>query len=262
MTVSCRPIQKYDAPSLNSFAQLKEWLVDPPSEYRSAPLWDWNDRITQEGIAFQLQEFKRAGIGGVFVHPRPGLITEYLSEDWHRLFDFAVQKGKELGLRVWIYDEYSYPSGFAGGHVPAEMPDSYEHGTGLSVAIQDVFNPADTDVYEVILKQTDEGFNEITEDFEAEIGNQGKFYLFKRTFPPTSYWYGGKTYVDLLYKGVTKKFMDLTMEGYEEYNEGDFGETVPGIFTDEPNLEAAHGTRDGIALDAGFMGNLPISLGV
>jgi hypothetical protein len=241
LIVGCLPIQKDDGPSLNSFAQLKEWLVDPPSEYRSAPLWDWNDRITEEGIAFQLQEFKKAGIGGVFVHPRPGLITEYMSEDWHQLFDFTVHKGKDLGLRVWIYDENSYPSGFAGGHVPAEMPDSYRHGTGLSVENQDVFNPADTDVYEVILKQTDSGFENITEDFEPEIGSQGKFYLFKRTYPPTSYWYGGKTYVDLLYKGVTDKFMDITMEGYEKFNKSDFGLTVPGIFTDEPNLEAAMG---------------------
>jgi hypothetical protein len=241
LLMACQPIKKDDPISLNRYSQLKEWLVDPPAEYRSAPLWDWNDRITREGIAFQLEEFKKAGMGGVFVHPRPGLITEYLSEDWHQLFDFAVQKGKELGLLVWIYDENSYPSGFAGGHVPAEMPDSYIHGTGLSFEVQEIFNPADTQVYEVILRQTDVGFENITENPEPERGQQGEYYLFKRTYPQTSYWYGGKTYVDLLYKGVTRKFMDVTMRGYEQYNKGDFGITVPGIFTDEPNLEAAMG---------------------
>ena len=78
-----------------------------------------------------MEKFKEAGIGGVFVHPRPGLITEYLSEEWFELFDYTVQKGKELGMNVWIYDENSYPSGFAGGHVPAEMPESWNQGTGL-----------------------------------------------------------------------------------------------------------------------------------
>ena len=73
LLAGCQPVKKDDAPTLNSYAQLKEWLVDPPSEYRSAPLWDWNDKVTEEGIAFLLQEFKKAGIGGVFVHPRPGL---------------------------------------------------------------------------------------------------------------------------------------------------------------------------------------------
>jgi len=135
LAVACQVDQKEGDIPLNSYSQLKEWFADPPSEYRSAPLWVWNDRITREGISFQLEEFKNAGIGGVFVHPRPGLITEYISEDWHQLFDFTVQKGKELGLKVWIYDENSYPSGFAGGHVPAQMPDSYQHGTGLGFVL-------------------------------------------------------------------------------------------------------------------------------
>ena len=67
---------------IHSIDELRSLFADPPSEYRSAPLWDWNERITEEGIDFQMQEFKKAGIGGVFVHPRPGLITEYLSEEW------------------------------------------------------------------------------------------------------------------------------------------------------------------------------------
>jgi hypothetical protein len=113
---------------IQTSVQLKQLFADPPAEYRSAPLWDWNEQISEAGIDFQMKEFKKAGIGGVFVHPRPGLLTEYLSEDWFNLFDYTVQKGKELGMKVWIYDENSYPSGFAGGHVPAEMPDSYKHG--------------------------------------------------------------------------------------------------------------------------------------
>lgn len=120
---------------IQTYAGLKKNFADPPADYRSAPLWDWNDEITEEGIDFQMQEFKKAGIGGVFVHPRPGLLTEYLSDDWFRLFGHTVQKGKELGMKVWIYDENSYPSGFAGGHVPAQMPDSYQHGAGLSMEV-------------------------------------------------------------------------------------------------------------------------------
>src|ERR1035437_1794517 len=99
----------------NNYIQLKALFIDPPSEYRSAPLWDWNDKITEEGIDFQMKKFKDGGLGGVFIHPRPGLITEYLSEDWNHLYDYTIQKGKELGMKVWIYDENSYPSGFAGG---------------------------------------------------------------------------------------------------------------------------------------------------
>jgi hypothetical protein len=236
--------QKPATEGIQTSNQLKQLFADPPSEYRSAPLWDWNEQISGEGIDFQMKEFKKAGIGGVFVHPRPGLLTEYLSEDWLHLFDYTVQKGKELDMKVWIYDENSYPSGFAGGHVPAEMPDSYKHGTGLSMEIQQQLNVVVNDTLAVVLKKSDSGFENITATADQENGKQGTFYVFRKTYPGKSPWYGGFTYVDLLYPGVTQKFMDITMtKGYEK-DSADFGKTLPGIFTDEPNLEAAmsHGS--------------------
>lgn len=234
---ACTP--KPTPEGIQTSTELKKLFADPPSEYRSAPLWDWNEQISEEGIDFQMKEFKKAGIGGVFVHPRPGLLTEYLSEDWFHLFGYTVQKGKELGMKVWIYDENSYPSGFSGGHVPAEMPDSYQHGAGLSMEIQQQLNVVLSDTVSVVLKKTDAGFTDITATVVQENGQKGTYYIFRKTYPGKSPWYGGFTYVDLLYKGVTEKFLDVTMtKGYEK-NSADFGKTLPGIFTDEPNLEAA-----------------------
>ncbi len=236
--VSC---QKNETPcgAINSYPELKSFWADPPAGYRSAPLWDWNDSISEEGIDFQMEEFKKAGIGGVFVHPRPGLITDYLSDEWSQLFDFTVKKGKELGMNVWIYDENSYPSGFAGGHVPAEMPDSYQNGTGLLCEVQEELKVDETETFEVILKQAGEGFEDISDSYRGMNGQKGRFYLFKKACPRKSPWYGGFSYVDLLYPGVTEKFLEITMRAYEKYNKPDFGGTVKGIFTDEPNLEAA-----------------------
>ena len=65
--------------------------------------------------------------------------------------------------------------------------------------------------------------------------------MYRKTYAPKSPWYGGFSYVDLLYKGVTEKFMEITMtKGYER-NKADFGKTLSGIFTDEPNLRATNG---------------------
>ena len=114
--------------NINSLEDIHDLFKDPPNQFRSVPLWVWNDVITEDMIDQQLKDFKTAGMGGVFIHPRPGLITEYLSEEWFHLCNYSIQKGKEMGLDVWLYDENSYPSGFAGGHVPAEMPESYNEG--------------------------------------------------------------------------------------------------------------------------------------
>jgi hypothetical protein len=66
-------------------ADVQKTFADPPSEYRSAPLWVWNDRVTKEEIDTLLPDLKAHGIGGVFIHPRPGLITPYLSDEWFEL---------------------------------------------------------------------------------------------------------------------------------------------------------------------------------
>lgn len=231
--------QKPVSEGIHSIEEMRSLFVNPPSEYRSAPLWDWNEQISEEGIDFQMREFKKAGIGGVFVHPRPGLLTEYLSDEWFHLFDYTVQKGKELDMKVWIYDENSYPSGFAGGHVPAQMPDSYQHGTGLRMEIQEELNLLSMEDVEVVLKKENEVFINVTASVDRENGKKGTYYIFEKSYPGKSPWYGGFSYVDLLYPGVTDKFMEVTMtKGYEK-NKADFGKTLPGIFTDEPNLEAA-----------------------
>ncbi|MCE5270845.1 hypothetical protein LLH00_06125 [bacterium] len=219
-----------------SFAELKAQFADPPSEFRSAPLWVWNDKVTVGEIDSQLVELKEAGIGGVFIHPRPGLITAYLSEDWHALCRHTVEKGKELGMQVWLYDENSYPSGFAGGHVPAEMPESYNQGQGL------VFHRAETLPQPlgmdcpVVLKRQAEGFVDISGALQAEAGKKGDYYLFEKAFYGKDPWFGGFTYVDLLLPGVTEKFIEVTMRGYEKGIGDEFGRNVRGIFTDEPNV--------------------------
>ena len=104
--------------------EIRRNFQDPPAEFRTAPLWVWNDEMNPDRIKEQLRQFKEQGMGGVFVHPRPGLITEYLGSEWFELWKTALDESKRLGLLCNIYDENSYPSGFAGGHVPALAPDT------------------------------------------------------------------------------------------------------------------------------------------
>lgn len=234
--------EKNDTSELSSLNQLLSLFMDPPVEYRSAPLWVWNDDITQEQIDQQLLDFKAGGMGGVFIHPRPGLITEYLSDEWFLLCQYTVKKGKELGMNIWLYDENSYPSGFAGGHVPAEMPESYNQGQGL-VLKQVEKLPKNTTDYYLILKQNDLKFADITDQIDEEKDKIGEYYLYEKSYYENLPWHGGYSYVDLLLEGVTEKFIELTMTGYEKSIGSEFGKTVPGIFTDEPEINPPSGLR-------------------
>ena len=60
----------------DDFKSIESLFADPPSEYRSMPLWVWNGKVTEAELDRMLVELKDAGFGGLFVHPRPGMITE------------------------------------------------------------------------------------------------------------------------------------------------------------------------------------------
>ena len=224
------------------FATLSSQFSEPPKEYASGPLFVWNEKITKEEINNFLISFKEQGILQPFIHPRPGLVTEYLSKEWFDLYRYTVERGKELGMNIWIYDENSYPSGFAGGHVPDQMPESFNQGQGLRMTRVETL-PDTAERYYLCLKVDDGIFKDITSSLSDELNKKGLYLLFWKTYYQKSDWFGGFSYVDLLLPGVTQKFIELTMSGYEKHLGSEFGFTIPGTFTDEPEISSPGGIR-------------------
>ncbi len=225
-----------------SFDELTKGFKNPPIDFSPAPLWVWNERMTNDLIDFQMQEFKNTGTNMVFIHPRPGLITEYLSNEWFELVKHTVDKARELDMKVWLYDENSYPSGFAGGHVPAATFATSDPIAGLQLKKLEVLDEKDTTSYMLVIKQMGNALTNITNNRDKYYGKSGTYYAFtKWYYPKGEGWYGGFSYVDLLAYGITEKFMKVTMDGYEEYIGNEFGKLVPGIFTDEPNINTIGG---------------------
>lgn len=216
-----------------AWAELRAQFRDPPAAFRTAPFFVWNGEVSEAEIDRFLEDYRARGIGAVFVHPRPGLITEYLSERWFALVRHTVERARKLGMQVWLYDENSYPSGFAGGHVPAQMPESFQDGQGLALKRLSEVTPAAAGSCAVLLRREAGGFRTVS---AAEAAGAGEAYCFERVWYSRSPWYAGFSYVDLLKPGVTEKFIELTMRGYERTIGSEFGRTVPGIFTDEPHI--------------------------
>ena len=222
-------------PSAEDFESLSAQFAEPSREYGSAPLFVWNKIVTPERIDEAMTDLKAKGFGGVFVHPRPGMVTPYLDDNWFALFRHTMEKGRELDMNVWIYDENSYPSGFAGGHVNEAMPESYNEGVALKYLRAGVL-PDSADRFYLCLRRDGGRFENITADVAAHRGEKGDYYLFYKAYNPTSPWYGGFSYVDLMHEGVAGKFIGLTLDGYKKVVGEEFGKEVPGWFTDEPQV--------------------------
>ncbi|MFZ5939557.1 MAG: glycosyl hydrolase [Bacteroidota bacterium] len=221
---------------ISSWKKFRSEFTDPSAGYKTVPFWAWNGEVTEKMIDRELADFKAHGLGGVIVHPRYGMITEYLSDDYFNLVKYTVEKADRLGMKVWLYDENSYPSGFAGGHVPAEMPESVNDGAMLRQTRQSVLQMDTLAGWPVILRKSSAGFEDISARSKEFSGIPGDYYLYERVSYPKSGWFAGFSYVDLLKPGVTEEFIRLTMEGYKNSVGQYFGRTIPGIFTDEPHI--------------------------
>ena len=210
-------------------------LKNPKNVYRPAPLWAWNGNMTESIIDKTLEELSSLGFGGAFVHPRPGLVTEYLSDAWFSLWGYALKKAKSLGLKLYIYDENSYPSGFAGGNVSAKLPDCLANGMAYKISE----DPASEHFEKIAVFALSDDEKEITSDLKGVSESEykkysNKFFVIYKVPAEASAWLGGLAYPDVLRKEVTDEFLSCTHEAYYKHFGKDFGKAVPAIFTDEP----------------------------
>lgn len=97
---------------------------NPGNGFRIMPFWFWNGKMEDAEIERQIREMADKGVGGFFICPRQGLQIPYLSESWFAKVRTAILAAKQTGLQVWLYDEYPYPSGIAGGEVTLLHPEA------------------------------------------------------------------------------------------------------------------------------------------
>lgn len=235
---------------LTSLNQIRQNFSSPGVDFATAPLWVWNDLLTEDQIRSTLEDFNRQNVNMAFVHPRPGLVTPYLTEDWFKLWDVALDEASKRGMKIWIYDENSYPSGFAGGYVPNAFPEL--RGAGLDVVFMNSLLDNDGkwqagDCVKYVIEQlsdgstidrTNEVLNAKTHDTSIpdKSPNGIRWIVGRIQYSGTSQWFGGKTYVNLMEKETLDAFIGFTHEAYRKRFANQFGKIIPGVFTDEPNV--------------------------
>jgi hypothetical protein len=218
-------------------AQAKALFKDPPREYSTGPLWVWNDMLSERQVRETLRDLADQKVKQVWVHPRPGLMTPYLSKAWFGLWKAALDEAQRLGMNVWIYDENSYPSGFAGGWVPEDMPES--RGRGLTFRETKTAPSWSEDLVGVYRCEEDKVENVTAKIKAGQALSEGRYLAATEVRAANKPWYGNRCYVNLLSPGVTEKFLEVTMEAYRLEVGKEFGRHVPGVFSDEPNIRPA-----------------------
>lgn len=229
----------------------------------------WEEKLKK--VRTELEEVIATGHGGVVTnvahfiyteeHGRQ-LIPDYLNheEHWELLVE-AVKMCKEMGLRVWIYDENGYPSGGAGGIVIDDHPEYEAYGL---VCLEYPVSPTKHLVvdlpygHEKVVSAyaiSDSEFSEEAYNNRIDLSeyvDENGTLIWDATIHGTVYYIVTKTlyegvhgernyyeqrrFPDVLDKDAIKYFIDVTYEKYKKYLGEYFGNTIEAFFTDEPSI--------------------------
>ena len=151
---------------------------------------------TEEKIFEYLKRLSDNGIEQVMLYPRSGCEIEYLSEDWFNTIEVFVRFAKKLDMRVWLYDDFNWPSGDAGGRV--------------------------TKIERFRLKAIQFRGDAVGKISSKSRHNSGLF--------------GEKYFPDLLSGEAVDYFIKCTHEEYYKRLGAYFGTKIKGVFTDEPSI--------------------------
>jgi hypothetical protein len=215
--------------------ELTEQFSNPLCQYRGAPFWSWNDKMEGPEIRRQIRDFHAAGIGGFFMHSRGGLETAFLSEEWFRACDAAIDEARKLGMLAWAYDEDRWPSGQAGGITTGRFPETAARV--VEAVRQDAWPTLQAGVISCF-RQGRKGWSYLKKapaagrDYTSSLG---QFLVFYEHASKSHSWHNGRPPFDLLDKDAVRLFIETAYKPYVDRYPADLGKTLPGVFTDEPN---------------------------
>lgn len=89
------------------------------------PMFALTGRPTKKQLQTEIAEFKKVGIGAVMLYPRSGCLVPYMSEEWFELIGNAIEVCEQADVKIWLYDEFNWPSGGCGGAVQAQSTENW-----------------------------------------------------------------------------------------------------------------------------------------
>ena len=225
-------------------------LLRPRNEFSPMPFWFWNDRLDEDEIIAQIREMNSKGVNGFVIHPRIGIPRDipYMSEKYMGYVKCAVEEADRLGMKVILYDEGMYPSGSAHGMVAEKHPGFATRGIRCEESLcSEPELEADEKLWITLTaEKSADGVLDNIKEYNGKAPGEGCVYLhliegfthghIRGIHIGEDDWEEPPRSADILSFGAVSCFIELTHEVYYKALSEYFGNTVMGIFTDEPSV--------------------------
>ncbi len=231
----------------------------------------WQHGESEEVLRNYMKVIHDCGIGAVCVESRPH--PDFCGEKWWKDMDVILDEARKRDMRVWILDDSHFPTGFANGAMenkPDEMcrqsiccrTIEVSEGGKIQLSEEELNHPkpfepsmieqyvlgeqrkfSDDRLIGVIARRQDcEKWIDLTNAIE-----HGKLLwtapegTWKVILLHLSRNYGyHRSYINMMDRESCKVLLDAVYEPHYAHYAADFGKTIAGFFSDEPELGNGH----------------------
>jgi hypothetical protein len=237
----------------------KQMFENPSAVYRPQPFWFLNHEFSQEELLRQITEMSDKGVGGVVLHSRHGKKTDYLSHPYLEMLEFCVEECRKREMVVWLYDEDNWPSGTFGGKLTQSHPEyrmrylrveekSVQKANSAQPIQLDFAQKEHNELIAVLAYRVEQSKPTVVlEENPIELTDR----IDDAWVPPDeteyiilAFWeceidekvtFGGGYYLDTMNVDAVNAFIKLAYDPFL-FLKQHFGNSIKGVFTDEPGL--------------------------
>lgn len=229
----------------------KKEFKDPSLRYKSRPLWFWNAPLSKEQTRKTITEAKEKGYYGLGILPSHGMTPAYMSDAFLEQYKYALDVAAEMGMKMCLYDEFYFPSGYAGGNLVKKYPEALSKRLDkleYSFKGPGLFNQKVTeDNIMGIVAMESSSLQRIDLSSKIKDGivnadlpaGDWKVMVFHLNPDIATQ----RHHVDYLDPVAVGKFIELTYEKFYAAFPEHFGTTIDSAFYDEPCLRWVEGGR-------------------
>lgn len=249
---------------------LRKGFLVPDISYRPVPFWHLDGNIGNiASVKEQLMGNKQAGYGGVALLPVAETTPAFDSEAYYKAIEGILEELKKHGMSAIYYDDKDFPSGWVGGKLLAQYPDT--EGKELNKDESSITGPAlfektinlngsrtgtkpeeivaasavNADTKGVLNVDQDASVSGSTVSFNVPAGNWKVYiytcrtYSFHNRLDYLNY-DSSKTYVNLTYRNIANRFASY------------IGSTIKMTFYDDIRFLARNGRSWGYDFNQRF----------
>lgn len=120
-------------------AALREMFRNPDPAYSPVPLWWWSgESLDPARLRWQLERYAQGGVFNLVVmnlaptgplYGKPADDPPFMSERWWEIFRGVCADARELGIRLWFYDQI----GFSGANIQGQLIGKHPEFAGMTL---------------------------------------------------------------------------------------------------------------------------------